>query len=185
MPLLTLKMDIYHHGAEDATDDHKFIHERLLEVAVPERSAAGEMVKLEDCLETFLNNRVEVYRHLDRSNSKSSAWSNDSCSDEKGGSQHIEASEISWSAPQSPLSGYGPTSPFPGDSGRHRSTSIFKHRVLRDDEKGHIASTVNEVGEVIRKEVSMPAWQFFTVMSGSPFISTTTHLLHVLLKFLC
>ena len=34
LPLLTLKMDLYHTGKEDPNDDHKFVNERLLEVAV-------------------------------------------------------------------------------------------------------------------------------------------------------
>lgn len=55
LPLLTLKMDIYHTGAEDATDDHKFIHERLLEVAVPDDNGSGRAIQLEDCLESYVS----------------------------------------------------------------------------------------------------------------------------------
>ena len=49
MPLLTLKMDIYHTGREDKEDDHKFVNERLLEVAIPEPEE-GRVITLEDCL---------------------------------------------------------------------------------------------------------------------------------------
>ena len=57
LPLLTLKMDIYHTGKEDLTDDHKFINERLLEVAIPE-AVEGQTITLEDCLESYFNNRI-------------------------------------------------------------------------------------------------------------------------------
>ena len=78
LPLLTLKMDIYHTGTEDDGDDHKFIHERLLEVAVPPDPGNGRPIQLEDCLENFFNNRVEVVRRLERSNTLSSIRSGSS-----------------------------------------------------------------------------------------------------------
>ncbi|KKY20553.1 putative ubiquitin c-terminal hydrolase family protein [Diplodia seriata] len=67
LPLLTLKMDIYHTGKEDVADDHRFVNERLLEVAIPEDNPhSDEPIKLEECLEIYFNNRIEVRRHLER-----------------------------------------------------------------------------------------------------------------------
>jgi len=37
LPLLTMEMDIFHEGKGDVADDHKFINERLLEVAIPQQ----------------------------------------------------------------------------------------------------------------------------------------------------
>lgn len=61
-------MDIYHTGKEEVNDDHKFVNERLLEVAVPEDREDGSVIALEDCLETYFNNRIEVRRYLERRN---------------------------------------------------------------------------------------------------------------------
>lgn len=61
-------MDIYHTGKEEVNDDHKFVNERLLEVAVPEDPGDGSGIALEDCLETYFNNRIEVRRYLERRN---------------------------------------------------------------------------------------------------------------------
>lgn len=67
LPLLTLKMDVYHTGKED-TDDHRIVRERLLDVAIPEPPDDGSSINLEDCLENYFNNKVEVKRHLQRRN---------------------------------------------------------------------------------------------------------------------
>lgn len=50
LPLLTLKMDVAHGGKEAADDDHRFVSERLLNLAIPD-APEGEPVKLESCLE--------------------------------------------------------------------------------------------------------------------------------------
>lgn len=50
LPLLTLKMDVAHGGKEVADDDHRFVSERLLNVAIPSRTD-GELVTLENCLD--------------------------------------------------------------------------------------------------------------------------------------
>lgn len=67
LPLLTLKMDVYHTGKE-TNDDHRIVRERLLQVAIPENPEEGTEIRLEDCLESYFNNKVEVKRHLQRRN---------------------------------------------------------------------------------------------------------------------
>lgn len=94
LPLLTLKMDIYHTGKEDESDDHKFINERLLEVAIPPEPTDGHSLTLEDCLEAYFNNMIEVKRHMQRRNTTSSVRSMDSLSMSKGSTSHVETVEI-------------------------------------------------------------------------------------------
>ncbi|RYP77031.1 hypothetical protein DL771_001321 [Monosporascus sp. 5C6A] len=60
LPLLTLKVDLFHHGKKDDAD-HKVVYERLLNLGVP-TDAEGKGVKLEDCLEEYFNSRVDVLR---------------------------------------------------------------------------------------------------------------------------
>jgi hypothetical protein len=171
LPLLTLKMDIYHTGTEDDTDDHKFIHERLLEVAVPPNPGDGKPIQLEDCLENFFNNRVEVVRRLERTNTLSSIRSGYSASIEKGGSSsHVEIAELSWpasDAPTSPQEPGTPLTPLTPTIDRTRSSSIIRRRVVADSDA---LSTSNSIRKgSIRKEVLMPAWQFFNLIRPSPF----------------
>ena len=99
LPLLTLKMDIYHTGKEDVSGDHKFVNERLLEVAIPEPED-GKTVTLEDCLESYFNNRIEVKRHLERRNTVGSTKSVDSLA--KGFTTHVETVELSPTPSASP-----------------------------------------------------------------------------------
>ncbi|KAJ9643105.1 hypothetical protein H2199_004629 [Coniosporium tulheliwenetii] len=96
LPMLTLKMDIYHSGKTDAKDDHKIVNERLLEVSIPEPSEDGKPITLEECLESYFNNRIEVKRHLQRRNTLQSHISAD-----KATALHIEVVEVS-SRPDSP-----------------------------------------------------------------------------------
>jgi hypothetical protein len=177
LPLLTLKMDIYHNGAEDVKDDHKIIYERLLEVAVPDQPA-----KLEECLESYFNNSVEVVRKLERSNTVSSVRSGRSSSVDKGSSQHVEVtvSEVSWSNPGTPTSTHPPRSPLTS-SGRHRTDSFIRPRIIteiEEDEKGERAADTETISThrsvrkgSVRKEVLMPAWQFFNLIRPSPSYS--------------
>lgn len=60
-------MDVYHPGKED-NDDHRIVRERLLDVAIPKPPEDGSVIRLEDCLESYFNNKVEVKRHLLRRN---------------------------------------------------------------------------------------------------------------------
>lgn len=175
LPLLTLKMDIYHNGTEDIKDDHKIIHERLLEVAVPDQPA-----RLEECLESYFNNNVEVVRKLERSNTLSSVRSGRSPSIEKSTSQHVEVtvSEVAWSNPGTPISTQPPRSPL-SPSNRHRTDSLIRPRVITEPQTESKAENLADSDAAstklsihrgsIRKEVLMPAWQFFNLIRPSPF----------------
>lgn len=61
LPLLALQVDLFHQGMGDK-DDHKVVHERLLNLAVPSPDPNGKGRKLEDCLEDYFNNKVVVQR---------------------------------------------------------------------------------------------------------------------------
>lgn len=173
LPLLTLKMDIYHTGKEDASGDHKIINERLLEVAIPEVED-GKTVTLEDCLESYFNNKIEVKRHLQRQNT---AKSTDSMA--KGATTHVESVEISSSAASSPVQGSPRTEDvttlssvtesddFSSPSNVNgRRKSIVQERFVPDSGSGDKSkgSGDNPRRGSIRKEVMMPAWQFFSLI---------------------
>lgn len=170
LPLLTLRMDLYHTGTEDDPDDHKYIHERLLEVAVPDPPSDGGSVSLEDCLESFFNNQVDVRRYMDvleRSNTMSSVRSDRSPLSEK----ESELGELSQSLPNTPLSPLAPSSPLsPGN--RHRSPSIIRNIVVEttevdarsDSTDNHSRRGSIRKGKTTRREVSMKAWQFFNLI---------------------
>lgn len=162
-------MDIYHTGADDDPDDHKVVHERLLEVAFPEDHDPNKPLKLEDCLENYFNNKIEVKRNLQRSNTKSSVRSTPAT---PALTPHleIETREITWS--ESPA-----TSPIsPG--GRHRGASIIQQ--LTDDDgtnesfNGEAATPLERAstpGSMRKgsKAVMMPAWQFYNLLRPLPF----------------
>ncbi|KAF2679566.1 cysteine proteinase [Lentithecium fluviatile CBS 122367] len=191
LPLLTLKMDIYHTGHEDKEDDHKFVNERLLEVAIPDPEVAGEAgVTLEDCLETYFNNRIEVKRYLQRQNTMTSMLSVEK-DHEKNQTVHIETVELSGSDTpmvQTPIS-LGPPSPSfsqapaPPSSvrpiqGRRRGDSIFAEKYtarakpgetfdekrLLDEILNYSSSGRPRSASLMRKEIMMPAWQFFSLI---------------------
>jgi hypothetical protein len=165
LPLLTLKMDIYHTGREDEADDHKFVNERLLEVAIPsDPDNPDKTVTLEDCLENYFNNRIEVKRYLERRSTMSSTRQEDlSLSDSaKGGAVHVETVELDSDA-----------SAGPGMPSRHRAPSIVQQRFIPDragpsNPPAYAADVKGPTGRLrsgsIRKEVMMPAWQFFSLI---------------------
>lgn len=186
LPLLTLKMDIYHTGREDKEDDHKFVNERLLEVAIPEQQD-NHVITLEDCLETYFNNRIEVKRYLQRHNTLTSVKSQEGevvdRDPEKSETLHIETLELSGA--DSPIvstpTSLGPSTPLtpirPLD-GRRRADSIFSQRYTRKssevgkfDEKKHLEDMLDSSSggrprsaSLLRKEILMPAWQFFSLI---------------------
>ncbi|KAG8627945.1 hypothetical protein KVT40_003818 [Elsinoe batatas] len=195
LPLLTLKMDLYHTGKEDPNDDHKFVNERLLEVAILEEPQDGKpTVTLEDCLEHYFNNRVEVKRHLERQRRASLKQydglerqaTNDTLErqetqDEKLPDLHIETIEVadyadSPATPSTPAletPRKGPIEQLRPSVGRSRADSIFSQRrvtVAAEPEKpADDAGSVNsahtrKTRQSTRTEVLMPAWQFFKLL---------------------
>ncbi|GAB7342637.1 hypothetical protein MBLNU457_g0801t1 [Dothideomycetes sp. NU457] len=188
LPLLTLKMDMFHTGKEDPNDDHKFINERLLEVAIIPETAEGGTIKLEECLEQYFNNRVEVKRHLEnqRRTSLNRMGSVHTVIDsEKASSSHVECLELT--DPDTPTSSTPVTShAFPPESPRkglveqlrpvagirNRSDSIFSSRrklqvidgePAKPDDNASV-TTDRPRQASIRTEVLMPAWQFFKLL---------------------
>ena len=179
-------MDIYHTGREDKEDDHKFVNERLLEVAVPEQQG-DHIICLEDCLETYFNNRIEVKRYLQRQNTIASIKSSKDEFFEKEPTKnevlHVEAIEVSGSMTPiaSTPTSFGPATPIapvrPSD-GRRRADSIFSQRYAgklsqenKFDEKKHLEDMLDSSSggrprsaSLLRKEILMPAWQFFSLI---------------------
>ena len=177
LPLLTLKMDIYHTGREDATDDHKFINERLLEVAIPSEPEDSERtIALEDCLEAYFNNRIEVRRYLERRSTLSSKGQRETPESipTKDGVVHVESVELVTDAPsERPTSSTASSLNSPL---RHRAPSIVRQRFVPDESgpsspPAYEADVKGPLGRLrsgsIRKEVMMPAWQFFSLIRKS------------------
>jgi len=181
LPLLTLKMDIFHTGKEDADDDHKFVNERLLEVAIPEDDPGGKPITLEDCLETYFNNRIEVKRHLERRSTMGSVRSHRSIDSSKAHAFHIETIESGDSRSSSPASSMlqnaaVTSSPVRTTNTRHRAPSIIQERVIQEEGEpsepsphgGGVSQTSSRrKGSIVKKEVLMPAWQFFSLLRTS------------------
>lgn len=189
LPLLTLKMDLYHTGREDPQDDHKFVNERLLEVALPDQPPEGRTVlTLEDCLEHYFNNRIEVKRHMEaqRRNTlqgtrvedlKSDAFSYAS-DDKKESGMHVEVAEVPETPNVSTPIAEAPMPKSPTDklrpiAGRKRADSIFSQRRVEitgvDPETLNRQTTHDSLDPKGRKlstrtEVLMPAWQFFKLL---------------------
>ncbi|KAL3465808.1 ubiquitin carboxyl-terminal hydrolase-domain-containing protein [Aspergillus heterothallicus] len=168
LPLLTLKMDIYHTGKEDVNDDHRFINERLLEVAIPEPTDGHTVVTLEDCLESYFNNRIEVKRYLERQNTVGSVKSVDSLG--KGSCTHVETVELGTPTTSSPTAMSPIATPITTvaesplrEPTRYRRSSIIQQKYFPDPEKTGDQVTLDARGSY-RKEVMMPAWQFFSLI---------------------
>ncbi|KUJ20129.1 cysteine proteinase [Mollisia scopiformis] len=164
LPLLTLKVDLVH-GGKDDSDDHKLIQERLLNVAVPDEDPNGAAIKLEDCLESYFNGRVDVNRFLERTQTNQSISSAASPSTSKEASEHVEISELSWSTPNTPTTPQTPNTPL-SLSGRLRATSIIRRRMVETGEGEATSESSTSPTHLtrkgsIRKEVLMPAWQFY------------------------
>ncbi|KPI42611.1 Acyltransferase LovD [Cyphellophora attinorum] len=174
LPLLTLKMDIFHAGKEDETDDHKFINERLLEVAIPEDpTGQRKEIRLEDCLEEYFNNKIEVRRYLERRATMNSVKSPVEPSI-KAAAIHVETIEIDpeSSSPATPISSGPPMPSRPRMPARPRQQSIIQDRFTPSQsasgqdtltEVPTEASNRSRAGSV-RKTVMMPGWQFFSLI---------------------
>lgn len=187
LPLLTLKMDLYHTGKEDPTDDHKFVNERLLEVAIMDEPREGSsVITLEDCLEHYFNNRIEVKRHMEqqRRNTLQGSKPDEDLKAFQGEEKiesglHVEIAEVPETPVVSTPIAEAPSQPKtsadklrPG-SGRKRADSIFSQRKVQiegvdldkpvfDDSKS--AQEKKDRRMSTRTEVLMPAWQFFKLL---------------------
>ncbi|KAL8771576.1 MAG: hypothetical protein Q9209_003019 [Squamulea sp. 1 TL-2023] len=160
LPLLTLKMDIFHHGREDAGDDHKFVNERCLEVAVPEDS-----VTLEECLTEYFNNRIDVRRYLrERRATIGSIRSQASFDSSKGTASHIETVECEDSLPSTPISPLPASVTRRPTFPRHRAPSIIQEYVSEKSDTIESPYSGRRRGASIQKEVVIPAWQFFSLI---------------------
>ncbi|KKA26898.1 hypothetical protein TD95_002139 [Thielaviopsis punctulata] len=69
LPLLRLQVDLYHPAQNDEAD-HRFVEERLLNIAVPSVED-GKPIRLESCLMEYFNSRVEVQRQDPENDKKS------------------------------------------------------------------------------------------------------------------
>ncbi len=168
-------MDIFHTGKEDTNDDHKFINERLLELAIPEEPSDGHVITLEECLELYFNNKIEVKRYLDlleRRGTLSSIRSHHSSDSTKAHASHVEIAELDTS--QSPMAlqpqlSAIPASPIAPTHQRHRAPSIIQEHYI-DEKLGMLGRSPSIAEEPrgrngrVRKEVMMPAWQFFSLI---------------------
>lgn len=65
MPMLTLKLEIAHEGLDSKEDDHKLVNERMLLITIPGKTG-DEPILLEQCLESYFANSVQVFRQLQR-----------------------------------------------------------------------------------------------------------------------
>ncbi|KAF2142805.1 uncharacterized protein K452DRAFT_357885 [Aplosporella prunicola CBS 121167] len=168
LPLLTLKMDIYHTGKEDVADDHRFVNERLLEVAIPEYDPTRtEPIKLEECLEIYFNNRIEVRRHLERRTTlerQGQAQPHLDRLPEKSSAMHVEAVE------EGSASSPGGESPAaPSYSAAPTYNSLFSERHIEEGESSDHKHPDGRHGRpravsAAKKEITMPAWQFFSLI---------------------
>lgn len=162
MPLLTLKMDIAHGGLDIPDDDHKFINERLLNVAIPSEADTNGPITLEKCLEDYFNNRVDVQRKLELRAVTSTV--DPLLLDEKpplSAASHIEYSDLG-SAPSTP------NTPSPlSESGR--KGSLF--RTVEGSKTIHGIPKQRRRASSLRKEITIPAWQFFNLL---PFYTDCT-----------
>ena len=167
-------MDIFHTGKEDTNDDHKFINERLLELAIPEEPSDGHVITLEECLELFFNNKIEVKRYLDsleRRGTLNSIRSRQSFDSTKVHASHVEIAEYDISQPSSPkaLQPQMSTTPVSPTYLQHRAPSIIQEHYI-DEKHGMLGRSPSIAEEPrgrngrVRKEVMMPAWQFFSLI---------------------
>ncbi|KAH8594807.1 ubiquitin carboxyl-terminal hydrolase-domain-containing protein [Bisporella sp. PMI_857] len=180
LPLLDLRMDLYYDSTKDSKDDHKVVQERLLDVAVPDEEP-GRVIKLEECLENYFNNTVQVKRDLKRSDTVSSVQSHGSKSSEKEEALHIETRELTNSNPGTPISPLTPSTPMSQKFRRNRTDSLIATRVKLEQNEGREGETSTDLdtkpilsrSAKESKEVTTSAWQFFSLM---PWYSRNTSL---------
>jgi hypothetical protein len=180
LPLLSLQVDLFHQGKNDA-DDHKVVYERLLNLAVPP-DPEGKGIKLEDCLEEYFNAQVDVFRDSNeekKSNDRTTQSTIRLVTDDDNGAATgaASASPVQLSPTQPRRTGVQedvdvepPTSSPSRPSPRHRSTSVIQRIVL--DDQGRPTSSDSPTllqkavqrGSTVVKAVTIPAWQFFRLI---------------------
>lgn len=192
LPLLALQMDLFHHGKGDV-DDHKVVHERCLNLPVPP-DTEGKGIKLEDCMEAYFNNKVDVLRDSPEDNKSVdrpplSPESTIRTVPEDGASngadtlqEHAENTQLQrrWTThgdlAQSPVSLSTPSAMASGS--RTRSTSIIQRFVVNEKNSGgesadpetrSLLQRARRTGSTVVKAVTIPAWQFYRLIRQSPF----------------
>ncbi|KAK0626631.1 ubiquitin carboxyl-terminal hydrolase-domain-containing protein [Immersiella caudata] len=188
LPLLALQVDLFHQGKGDE-DDHKVVHERLLNLAVPP-DPEGKGIKLEDCLEEYFNNKVDVLRDSleeKKGYDRPTPGSNTTIrvvteGEELQSAEHVESPTMPrrWTTQevlvQTPLD--TPTSSFANafespSISRNRSTSIIQRIVVDDQTQASDAATegflqrAKRTGSTVVKAVTIPAWQFFRLIRNN------------------
>lgn len=189
LPLLALQVDLFHQGKGDA-DDHKVVHERCLNLAVPP-DPDGKGIKLEDCLEEYFNNKVDVLRDsveekkpadMPALNPSSTIRmvSEEPVSEDSDNMQLQRRWTTHGAVMQSPVSSSTPhKSAFDAPStSRARSTSIIQRFVVKGE--GHSAGSpadadtksllerAKRTGSSVVKAVTIPAWQFYRLIRQFP-----------------
>ncbi|KAL2760784.1 hypothetical protein ACRALDRAFT_1053618 [Sodiomyces alcalophilus JCM 7366] len=187
LPLLQLQVDLFHHGETD-DGDHKIVHERLLNLAVPP-DPEGRGLRLEDCLDDYFNSQVDVLRDSreDKETPRPSTASRmgtirlvskddqpDTLTSEKLMASPVPISPTrdrfhAPSAPNGSMSQAPPSLEFPQLS-RHRSGSVIQHVVVDEEGRPTDSSEASRRGKARRtsstivKAVTIPAWQFFRLI---------------------
>lgn len=176
LPLLKLKVDLFHTGDDDQ-DDHRFVEERFLAIAVPDEVQPGQRVRLEDCLDGFFNNRIEVSREaLARTNTRSSNQSSYSSSDEKSATaQHIEEREIP--GPDEDSSSTGPSTPTTHVEVRQVDGSNGREDAEQENDRNNVKSSSK--GSKAPRQI--PAWQFFNLIRPSPIYQNYSNHIYTVL----
>ncbi|MCJ1445358.1 MAG: hypothetical protein MMC23_005863 [Stictis urceolatum] len=173
LPNLYMKVDLFHPGKEDATGDHKIVQERLLETPIPDPSEDQPTVTLEDCVEAAVNGKVEVRRFLEerqRRGTTTSLQSQRSFDSLKFHAVHVESVELRGSEPPTPTSPCAQSLPLHERPKRpvtlqHRAPSIIQESIVPDEKQTTSQKNLPRVrAGNVRKEVTMPAWQMFSLI---------------------
>ncbi|KAK4105087.1 cysteine proteinase [Parathielavia hyrcaniae] len=178
LPLLALRMDLFHQGKGDV-DDHKVVHERCLNLPVPP-DTDGKGVKLEDCMEAYFNNKVDVLRDSveEKKSIDKPAVTPESTirmvPEDGTPAEDTENNQLQrrWTmhgdVVQSPVSVLSPS--FPPSNSRVRSTSIIQRFIVSekttsaDAETRSLLQRAKRTGSNVVKAVTIPAWQFYRLI---------------------
>ncbi|KAL2191360.1 cysteine proteinase [Thermothelomyces heterothallicus CBS 203.75] len=182
LPLLALQVDLFHQGKGDA-DDHKVVHERCLNLPVPP-DPEGKGIKLEDCMEAYFNNKVDVLRDSLEENKAADkpalspentirmvpADGDETPRAEKENTQLQRRWTTHGEIVQSPVSASMSDAVA---SSRTRSTSIIQRFVVdgkdsngraTDPETSSLLQRARRTGSNVVKAVTIPAWQFYRLI---------------------